>query len=104
VRAVASGGVALMQRLVQAVGLDKEIRRRVHLLKIRAPYHDSDYVTNIASNLLAGGESNSRISSCSATTRTTPTCSAPGGWTSLRRQGGDLESPTSWNARDRHPH
>ncbi|MCP4039625.1 MAG: IS1380 family transposase [bacterium] len=56
VRAVAAGGVALIQRMVQAVGLDKAIDRRVHLLKKHAPYHESDHVTNIAYNLLAGGE------------------------------------------------
>jgi len=56
VRAVAAGGVGLMHRLVQAIGLDKEIDRRVHLLKIHLPYHESDHVTNIAYNLLAGGE------------------------------------------------
>jgi hypothetical protein len=56
VRAVAAGGVALVQRMVQAIGLDREIDRRVHLLKIHLPYHESDHVTNIAYNLLAGGE------------------------------------------------
>jgi hypothetical protein len=56
VRAVSAGGVALIHRLVQAVGLDQEIDRGVHLLKIHAPYHESDHVTNIAYNLLAGGE------------------------------------------------
>ena len=45
-----------MQRMVQAIGLDREIDRRVHLLKIHLPYHESDHVTNIAYNLLAGGE------------------------------------------------
>lgn len=56
VRAVGAGGVALIHRMVQAIGLVKEIDRRVHLLKIHAPYHESDHVTNIAYNLLAGGE------------------------------------------------
>lgn len=56
VRAVAAGGVGLVHRMVQAIGLDKEIDKRVHLLKVHAPYHESDHVTNIAYNLLAGGE------------------------------------------------
>lgn len=56
VRAVAAGGVALIHRMVQAIGLDTEIDKRVHLLKFHAPYHESDHVTNIAYNLLAGGE------------------------------------------------
>ncbi len=56
VRAVAAGGVALMQSVAQALGLDDEIDRRVHLLKLHAPYHESDHVLNIAFNTLAGGE------------------------------------------------
>jgi len=55
VRAVACGGVALIHQLVQAVGLDREIDRRVSLLKIHLPYHESDHVLNIAYNILAGG-------------------------------------------------
>ena len=56
VRAVAAGGVALIHRMVQALRLDKEIDDRVQVLKIHQPYHESDHVTNIAYNLLAGGE------------------------------------------------
>lgn len=56
IRAVASGGVALIHRMVQALGLDREIDDRVQLLKFHQPYHESDHVTNIAYNLLAGGE------------------------------------------------
>ncbi|MBW2191829.1 MAG: IS1380 family transposase [Deltaproteobacteria bacterium] len=56
VRAVAAGGVALIHRMVQATGLDKEIDKRVHLLRFHLPYEESDHVTNIAYNLLAGGE------------------------------------------------
>jgi len=55
-RAVPSGGVGLMQSLAHAVGLDEEIDKRVHLLKLHAPYHESDHVLNIAFNTLAGGE------------------------------------------------
>jgi hypothetical protein len=56
VRAVPSGGVALIHQMVQALRLDQEIDDRVELLKIHQPYHESDHVTNIAYNLLAGGE------------------------------------------------
>lgn len=56
VRAVAHGGVGLIQRLAQALELDKEIDKQVHLLKVHAPYHESDHVLNIAFNTLAGGE------------------------------------------------
>ena len=55
VRAVASGGVAVIHQLAQAIGLPEEIDRRVNQLKLYAPYHDSDHVLNIAYNLLAGG-------------------------------------------------
>jgi hypothetical protein len=57
VRAVPAGGVGLMQSLAQGLGLDQEIDKRVHLLKLHAPYHESDHVLNIAFNTLAGGES-----------------------------------------------
>jgi len=56
VRAVAAGGIALIHRMVQALRLDAEIDERVQVLKIHQPYHESDHVTNIAYNLLAGGE------------------------------------------------
>jgi hypothetical protein len=56
VRAVGSGGVALIHRMVQALRLDQEIDERLELLKFHQPYHESDHVTNIAYNLLAGGE------------------------------------------------
>ncbi len=56
VRAVPSGGVALIHRMVQALELDREIDERVQVLKCHQPYHESDHVTNIAYNLLAGGE------------------------------------------------
>lgn len=45
-----------MHRIVQAIRLDREIDQRVHVLKLHLPYHESDHVTNIAYNLLAGGE------------------------------------------------
>lgn len=56
VRGVASGGVGLVHRMVQALRLDREIDERVDLLKFHQPYHESDHVTNIAYNFLAGGE------------------------------------------------
>lgn len=56
VRAVSAGGVGLIHQMVRAIGLDQEIDKRVHLLRVHAPYHESDHVTNIAYNSLAGGD------------------------------------------------
>jgi hypothetical protein len=49
-RAVSYGGIGLMHRLVGEIGLAKAIDRRLHLLKIHLPYHESDHVLNIAYN------------------------------------------------------
>jgi hypothetical protein len=54
-RATAAGGIGAMALLVRKLGLDQAIDRRLHLLKIHLPYHESDHVLNIAYNLLAGG-------------------------------------------------
>jgi hypothetical protein len=54
-RAIAAGGIGLIHRLVKTVGLDDAINRRVALLKLNMPYHESDHVLNIAYNVLAGG-------------------------------------------------
>ena len=56
VRAVAAGGIGLMHQMAKAIGLDREIDRRVRLLRFHAPYEESDHVLNIAFNSLAGGE------------------------------------------------
>ena len=54
-RATADGGIGAMHLLVRKLGLDQAIDRRLGLLKIHLPYHESDHVLNIAYNLLAGG-------------------------------------------------
>jgi hypothetical protein len=54
-RATAAGGIGAMHLLVRKLGLEEAIDRRLGLLKINLPYHDSDHVLNIAYNLLAGG-------------------------------------------------
>ncbi len=56
VHAAAAGGVALIHGMVQALRLDQEIDERLELLKFHQPYHESDHVTSIAYNRLAGGE------------------------------------------------
>ena len=55
-RGLAVGGIGLIHRLARRVGLIEEIDRRLHLLKVHLPYHESDHVLNIAYNLLAGGQ------------------------------------------------
>ena len=54
-RGVAHGGIGMIARLVEAVGLAGEIDSAVKLLKVHRPYHESDHVLNIAYNALCGG-------------------------------------------------
>jgi hypothetical protein len=54
--AVRVGGVAAAHVLAKRVGLARAIDERLQLLKIHAPYHESDHVLNIAYVMLAGGE------------------------------------------------
>ena len=55
VRAIAPGGIGAIHLLAQKLGLVRDIDEDLHLLKRHMPYHESDHVLNIASNLLAGG-------------------------------------------------
>jgi hypothetical protein len=50
------GGVAVMHQLVRELGLAQAIDQRLNLLKIRAPYHESDHVLNFAYNALCDGD------------------------------------------------
>jgi Transposase DDE domain group 1 len=52
---LAVGGIGLMQMLAQRSGLVRQIDRRLELLKVHLPYHESDHVLNIAYNVLCGG-------------------------------------------------
>ncbi|MFQ5464159.1 MAG: IS1380 family transposase [Phycisphaerae bacterium] len=54
-KAISCGGIGLMLRLAEATGLREAIDRRVRVLKVHLPYHESDHVLNIAFNFLAGG-------------------------------------------------
>lgn len=54
-RAVSYGGIGLVHRLVQEIGLAEAIDRRLHVLKIHLPYHESDHVLNMAYNALCEG-------------------------------------------------
>lgn len=55
VRAIGAGGIGLVQRLAEQTGLVDAINRRVHLLKIHRPYHESDHVLNLAYNAMCDG-------------------------------------------------
>ncbi len=50
-----AGGVAAAHVLAKKLGLIEEIDRTLDLLKVHLPYHESDHVTNIAYNIMAGG-------------------------------------------------
>ena len=54
-RGVAHGGMGMIARLVDRVGLAAEIDSSVRLLAQHRPYHESDHVLNIAYNALCGG-------------------------------------------------
>lgn len=55
VRRLGPGGIGAMHHLARRVGLIEAIDRRLHLLKVHLPYHESDHVLNVAYNILAGG-------------------------------------------------
>jgi hypothetical protein len=54
-RGLGSGGIGLMHLLARRAGLIEAIDRRLHLLKVHKPYHESDHVLNIAYNGLCNG-------------------------------------------------
>jgi len=54
-RGVVYGGIGLMHRLAEQVGLVEAIDRKLQLLKIHLPYHESDHVLNFAFNALCEG-------------------------------------------------
>jgi hypothetical protein len=55
VRAIGNGGVGLVHQLALQTGLVDAIDRRLHLLKIHRPYHESDHVLNLAYNAMCDG-------------------------------------------------
>jgi hypothetical protein len=56
VQAIACGGIGLIHQLAHAVGLPQAIDRRLRVLKMHRPYHESDHVLNLAYNALCGGQ------------------------------------------------
>ncbi len=55
VRGIGTGGIGLVHRLAEQTGLVEAIDRRLHLLKIHRPYHESDHVLNLAYNAMCDG-------------------------------------------------
>ncbi len=49
------GGIGVVHRMVQKLGLPGRINESLQLLKVHVPYHESDHVLNIAYNSLCGG-------------------------------------------------
>src|SRR2546425_4353339 len=54
-RAIGYGGIGAIHKLSCRLGLNRAIDRKIELLKLHAPYHESDHVLNIAYNVLSGG-------------------------------------------------
>jgi hypothetical protein len=55
-KASAHGGMGMIAKVVEAVGLAQEIDANLDLLKVHKPYFESDHVLNIAYNALCGGQ------------------------------------------------
>ncbi len=55
-QATAHGGVALAHRVAVLSGLVTAIDRRVQVLMLHRPYHESDHVLNIGFNSMCGGQ------------------------------------------------
>ena len=53
---VAAGGIGAFHMLARKIGLIDAIDKRLHLLKVHLPYHESDHVLNFAYNALVGGD------------------------------------------------
>lgn len=52
---LAHGGIGALHALARRLGLVEAIDRRLHLLKIHLPFHESDHVLNLAYNALCEG-------------------------------------------------
>ena len=54
-RGISSGGIGAVHLLARRLGLVEAIDRRLRLLKLHLPYHESDHVLNLAYNALCEG-------------------------------------------------
>jgi hypothetical protein len=56
VHGISHGGIGAFHLLARRIGLIDAIDRRLHLLVIHMPYHESDHVLNFAYNALCNGD------------------------------------------------
>jgi hypothetical protein len=54
-RAMACGGLGLMQELAVKIKLRDDLDDSLHLLKRHLPYHESDHILSLVHNILSGG-------------------------------------------------
>jgi hypothetical protein len=54
-RGISHGGIGALHALARQIGLIDAIDKRLHLLKIHLPFHESDHVLNFAYNALCDG-------------------------------------------------
>ena len=54
-KGISYGGIGIIHMLAQKTGLINQIDANLELLKRHLPYHESDHVSNLAYNVLAGG-------------------------------------------------
>ena len=57
VRAIAAGGIGLVEQLVEAIGLRARLDERMHVFTRHRPYHESDHILTMTYNVLTGGQS-----------------------------------------------
>ena len=55
VRAIAAGGIGLVEQLVDAIGLRARLDERVHVFTRHRPYHESDHILTMV-YVLTGGQ------------------------------------------------
>ncbi len=56
VQAINCGGIGAIHKMVDKIGLTKEIDDNLELLKVHLPYHESDHILNMSYNILAGNK------------------------------------------------
>lgn len=98
-RGLSVGGIGLVHLLARRSGLVRAIDRRLHLLKVHLPYHESDHVLNIAYNVLCGGtcledlelRRNDEVYLDALGAQRTPDCTTTGDFC-RRFESGDVEA------------